>query len=337
MIVAITVEEEFDRLRNEAAAEDEAGSSTASKTYSASRSADHALIVEDLAGRGIPRAVAGDLANELADRFRSVQGSWPTVFELLSDPQTINRITYTNAGLYALPPAFGVRDDRTGLVTWYRNSPLSGVQPVGAGSDDFGFGLKELASGDSRLPVFGSSEVATILSGAGFGTSSSGGGGGGGGGVAPKPPVWDRAELTDSATTIWRGLLLEEPDSVDRIVDDYVGRATSFLMNEGGRLDFETFVLGQARSTAKYQTLYRNKQPGVTEQGHLAQYLDAYRRLGLADRGMAAAVTAGASSGASPQGFTERLQRSPEYMQANQGSFSQRFGNTISQLGIRGT
>jgi len=330
-----TLEEELERLRAERAADEDSDEDSGSTgRFSTARAADHALMVEDLAARGIPRAVAGDLANELAERFRSVQDRWPTVFELLADPQTINRITYTNAGLYALPPAFGVRDERSGTVTWYRNSPLSGIQQVTAGSDDFGFGLKELASGQTSLPVFAQSEISAILGSAGFGDDS---GGGGGGRTGPVAPVFDRARLADSAVGIWRGLLLEEPGNVDRIVDEYVGRATSFLMNEGGRLDFETFVLGKARSTAKYRTLYQNKAPGVSEQGHLAQYLDAYRRLGLADRGMAEAVTAGAQSGASVQGFSERLERTPEFMAANQGTFSQRFANTIAQLGIRGT
>jgi hypothetical protein len=307
-----------------------------SQSYSTAKPTDHALAVESLVDRGIPRSVAGDLANQLADRYREVQKSWPTVFELLSDQQAINQITHVYGGLYALPPAFGVQEEN-GSVNWYRNSPLSGVQPIGPGNDDFGFGLKALAAGDHQLPVFDRDEVSSILSSAGFGPDP-GGGGGGGGGAAPKPPAWDRDQLIEGASRLWRGMLLTEPGAdLERYVDEYVTKATSFLMDEGGRLDFETFILGKIRQTPRYKVLYQAKAPGVSEEAHLSQYVSAVRQLGFPDRSLDKYVTQGAASGASVQGFTERLTKTGDFMAANQGSFSQKFGNMVAQLGIRGT
>jgi len=73
-------------------------------------------------------------------------------------PVTCNGVTDDS-----LPNAFRVEHE--GTVIWYRNSPLSGVQQVTAGSDDFGYGLKELAS--SQTPVFTRSEVSAVLGAAG--------------------------------------------------------------------------------------------------------------------------------------------------------------------------
>jgi hypothetical protein len=328
-----TLEEELEAAR--AAAEDDDDTATDKiPKWSTSSPTDHALIVEELKNRGIPAAVAGDLANDLADQYLRQKGTLPSVFDLLSDPTAINRMSYTQSGLYALPSAFGVRQ-ADGTVRYYKNDPLQGIAVVTASSDDFGFGLKEMAS--SGTPVFAHDDVAAILASAGFGTKPGGGGGGGGGGVAPKPPVWDRDQLIESASNMWRGMLLDEPADVGRIVDDYTARAASFFMEQGGRMDFETFVLGRIRETPRYRILYQNMQPGISEEAHLGQYVQAVRQLGFRDQRVNELVTQGASSGASVAGFTERLERRPEYVQANQGKFSQQFGNMISQLGIRGT
>jgi hypothetical protein len=325
-----TLEEELRRLADLAAGDDD--DSSPAGRYSTERAADHALMVEELKRRGIPAAVAGDLANELASQFLAQKGSWPTVFELLADPTSINRQSYTQSGLYALPPAFGVRQ-ADGSITFYRNDPLQGLQPVTGGSDDFGFGLKDLAS--SRTPIFDMDEIQAILASSGFGDDP--GPGPRGPGATLKPPAFDRDHLLETASNLWRGMLLTEPGDIGRIVDDYTAKATSFLMNEGGRLDFETFVLGRIRDQPRYRMLYQNKAPGVTEQAHLGQYVKAVQALGFADRRISELAAQGAQSGASEAGFTERLSRSPEFVQANQGAFSQKFANTIAQLGIRGT
>lgn len=324
-----SLESEYERLRNERAAEDTANV-TAPKTWSTTSPTDHALLVEELKNRGIPAAVAGDLANDLAAQYLAQKGTLPSVFDLLADPTAINRTAYTQSGLYALPPAFGVRQP-DGTVRFYKNSPLQGLQLVTASSDDFGFGLKEAAS--SRTPIFGADEVAAILASAGFGPDSPPGGGGAGSAA----PVFDRDQLRESAATLWRGMLLTEPEDTDRHVDEYVTRATQFLVGEGGRLDFETFMLGRIRETPRYKMLYQNKAPGVTEQAHLAQYVNMVRDLGFADRRLGQLVEQGASSGVAPQGMADRLSKTGEVAAANPGRFSHQFANQISQLGIRGT
>jgi hypothetical protein len=69
----------------------------------------------------------------------------------------------------------------------------------------------------------------------------------------------------------------------------------------------------------------------------LADYLSVPVRLGIAPRNQERLAVSGAQHGASLAGFAERVQQSAEYVNANQGNFSQRFAAMLSGMGIRGT
>lgn len=289
---------------------------------------NHAIVSEWLKNNGLSSSVAGDFANDLASDFFRREGRWPSPAELLSDPSTQNRMTWASQGLYLLPPVFGVRGPDG--IEYFTNDPNGGLVPIdtsGGVSRTFSFG---------NVPIFNPGDIDAIL-----GTAQEGGGGGGrgggGGGGGRAPAVFDREQLIAAAIQTWRGRLLEEPDNVESLVDEYIQKANSFWMSKGGQLDFETFILGKAEATPRHKMLYARKPESMTHDQYLGQYVQAVRALGVSERTAMREVEAGASVGASAAGFSERLETLPEVVAGNQGTFSQRFAAQIAQLGVRGT
>lgn len=300
------------------------GEQQASSKYStadARTASSHALVSEWLKDNGLSSSVAGDFANELAADFFQREGRWPSPAELIASDETANQMTWASQGLYLLPQVFGVRGPDG--IDYFTNDPKGGLVQVdtsGGVSRTFSFG---------NVPLFSPGDIAGIL-----GTNQSSGRGGGAGRA---PAVFDRDQLIAEATELWRGRLLEEPDNVGGLVDEYTQKANSFWMGQGGKLDFATFVLGRTEGTARYKTLYAKKPESLSHEQYLGQYVQAARGLGLRESATMREVEAGAASGASAAGFASRLETLPEVSAGNQGAFSQRFANHVAQLGVRGT
>lgn len=327
-------------------------------TASVSTSRDHALLVDWLKEAGnVSSGTASDFANELAETWRRRNGHWPSAGQLMTDDSTAAKLSWVSSGMYALPGTFGVRN-RDGSISYYNNNPESGLTEIhrlepGAGPgrrsevvDQLdpeaqiamtgGF-MSTLASStrvrtDLNYPVFTEDEIGSLLTS----VSGSGGGGGGGGGTRRQDPLWDREKLADRAREVWRGRLLDEPDDRYGIVDQYISEATSFF-HRGGNLDFDTFVLRQAEQTPRHRMLYEKKPDTVSHDQYLGERVNAVRALGLRESTVERETIAGMSTGASVQGFTERVQKIGESVAANQGGFSRQFASTLAGMGVQGT
>lgn len=325
-------DEIFDKhLDDLAAAREDAPVDTAPPKYSTSLPSDHALLSQWMQqATGIPAGVASDLANMVAgDWANTHQGSFPSIAEILENPMSINSALWASSGLYQFPTHFGVRDGQ-GKVSWYSNSPKGGL--VALTNPLSVFRLMETSG--REFPVFDQAQFEALLNMGNLGPRRSGGGGRGGAGR--QAPVFDRDQLAEGARQIWRGLLLDEPDNVEALVDDYVNSFTSFF-NQGGQLDFETFVLNKARDTGRYQMLYRRKPEGVGEGQWLSQYVQSVAAVGLAGQKQITAVEQAANAGIAPDAVTGQLAQRADVQAANQGGFSQRFAAHFAQLGLRGT
>ncbi len=143
--------------------------------------------------------------------------------------------------------------------------------------------------------------------------------------------AFDRAHLLEQAQDRWRGLMLETPDAIEGIVDDYMSQANSFWMRKGGQLNFDTFLVNKMRETTRYKTLYGRKPQHQSEEEYMAQFRSAVGRFGLNPRAERREVEAGLQSGAGAAGFTERVSRVREVQ--NQAGFSQRLAQTVAGLG----
>jgi hypothetical protein len=279
---------------------------------------------------GIESDLADNIAQDLAQDFFDTFGHWPSYAELAAWEKTQARGTYYGNQFYRLPPMFGV-DNEDGTYNWFANADgelteITVTDP--AFRPQFG-GSTAAVGGTTSILTRG--EIAAVL---GAGRRGRGGGGGGGGGG--RGPVFDRAQLRDAATEIWRALLIEEPDNLDSLVDSFISSATSFA-RQGGVLNFETFIRNAALATPRAKMIYARKPESVAHESYLAAYATAVRNLGLRESRTADLAVAGAAAGSGSGAFQEQITRLTEFQAANQGQFSQRFANTIRQLGVLGT
>ncbi len=291
---------------------------------------DHAIVTEWFKDSGVSSSVASDFANDLAQDFFNENGRWPTASELILSNETTNQMAWAAQGLYLLPGVFGVRS--ADGIDYFQNDPKQGLTQIDLSGERF-----RLTSTLRNVPIFSPDDIAGILGTNQMGGGGGGRGGGGGGGAGRAPAVFDRDQLIAEATELWRGRLLEEPDNVEAIVDEYVQKANSFWMGQGGQMDFGTFVLGKTEGTSRYKTLYAKRPESLSHEQYLAQYVQAVRGLGLRESVAMREIEAGASTGAGVAGFANRLETTPEVVAGNQGAFSQRFANHVAQLGVRGT
>lgn len=162
-------------------------------------------------------------------------------------------------------------------------------------------------------------------------TSGTRGGGGGGG---RRDFVADEDQLRANVSDLWSRWLREAPNDagVDSIVSEYVNEASSFWRDKGGQLDFGTFVQNKLRSMPRYQLLYRNKPPEVSEEQYVASFGNPITQLGLRPELASDEVTRSILSGGSPEGQFQRVSRTREATQGGM-TLSQRFAQTLSGLG----
>jgi hypothetical protein len=160
--------------------------------------------------------------------------------------------------------------------------------------------------------------------------------GGSGSGAGRTPAAFDRAQLTEEATNRWRGLLLEEPDeaTLNSLVSDYIAQANAFWMQDGGRLDYDTFVVNRVRAQDRHGYLYEKKPEFQSEAEYMGGFRQTVGQFGLNDRATLRETEAGAHSGAGLAGFGERVSRTSEARLANTGTYSQQFAASMAQTGI---
>lgn len=289
---------------------------------------------------------------------------WPSATQLLQYSNMQRAMEVYASGAYQLPPFFQV-----GADLWV-NHGLYGPEPVGPSHPAFADsaaaqglggvlgagGTQYLRPGDTGLTLGqqrGQGMDARLGSLAGsqnlfanvpfvpdLATLNEilvglrpGGGGRGRGSGGRADLVFDEAQLQNRARAEWRELMLEEPDDVEGLVNKFLREANSFWRKQGGQLDFTTFIFEEAKKTGRYKNLYRKKPEFQSEAEYRAGFQSTAAGFGLSPGETLRQVESGMGSGASLTGFSRRVQRGRENEINQQGSFSQRFANGISQLG----
>lgn len=160
------------------------------------------------------------------------------------------------------------------------------------------------------------------------------GGGRGGGGGTRRDFVVDRDQLMAAAREKWGRWLREAPadERVGSIVDSYIREAGAFWRNKGGQLDFNTFLENNLKKQPRYQMIFRNLPPGVTEEQFIGSFEQPISQLGLRPELSFDQSTRAIMSGGSPAGQFERVSRSREAQL--QGGFSQKLARTLGGLGV---
>ncbi len=280
----------------------------------------------------IPRVADLDSrVNIIAQRFKDANdGRWPSAFELLNYDPYQNSIQVYLSGWSGLPRVVGFRGEDGG-TQWAINDPIDGPRLPSIGS------LLKGTGGFGNLEDKFIEDLPAVLASLSPIRQPTAGSGSRGAGRAPI--VFDENQLADEANERWRGLLLETPDDseLDRLVQDYINDARAFWMKEGGRRDFDTFVVDRIRTTARHSFLYDRKPDFQSE----AEYLGGFRQvaggLGLNASATLREVEAGASTGVGLAGFGERLSGIREVRTANAGAFSQRIAASAGQMGLTRT
>lgn len=237
-----------------------------------------------------------------------------------------------------LPPIFNYVDPATGVPQLVRLDPLRGVVPTTGPRSPLqeqpdqipGESPLDIASGTipqtAGLQITGAfrtlsaQQIAAMYAAKQRPT-----------GTGRQRRVFDKNQLRDQAKELWRSLMLEEPDNVESIVDNYAKEANAFWLSKGGNLDFSTYVRDRARSTSRYKMLYKHKPESFSEQAYLGQFVSAVGQFGFNPTQERRLIESAAASGATGAGTQRRLRDSVAASRLGQGSFSQRFANTLRQ------
>lgn len=148
--------------------------------------------------------------------------------------------------------------------------------------------------------------------------------GGGGGSPGITAASFDVDQLTNAASDLWRGYLLEDAPDARSIAQGYVDARVG---NPGQALDFETYVLKFVKSTGRYQSIYKGKPEGLSEQQYMAPYLSTAMQYVNPQTAQQIALS-GAQWTASPGSFAQRLGRDRDVQ--NTPNFMNKLEQTMS-------
>lgn len=268
--------------------------------------------------------------NLLADEFRKESGRWPTGPELYQWDVAQNSVGSYAMGLTQLGPGFDIIND-DGTTTTFYNHPIRGTEQ--APDVDLEF-LKTGVPGGTDRPAYTGEQLSAILS-----PIRRTRGGSGGGGATRTAQQYDKRELARAVQDYWREELMEEPDdgNVNAIVSGFIKDANAFWVGKAGRLDFQTYLADRVEKTERWGTLYEKKPEHLTTGEYRGQYQQAAGSFGMRNLSTQAEVESGLTSGAGVAGFTERVGRTREARAINQGSYSQRFAQSMASSGLGGT
>lgn len=263
---------------------------------------------------GIGASDGNAFIDEWALQFFKQHGRWPTAADI-DDSFFIGA-----TGLVAeLPQYFTVGG------TTYDNTSGIPRSLGGAAPDDMPASPWQGTYADfpGDIPEFTMEDFQNLL-----GQYRPGGGGGGGG---RRAPVYDKEQIKEQVNEGWRYYLIEEAPNLDQLASRYIAAHSAFA-EQGGSLDFSTWLLGEIRQTGRYQTLYGRKPAELSEGDFIDTYRGTARQFGLPTSQETAAIMSGMSSGASGEGFQERVANSRPVMA--RGGFGRKVANQIAQLGV---
>lgn len=158
---------------------------------------------------------------------------------------------------------------------------------------------------------------------------------GGGGRAGRRDLVVDEDQLRSQTANLWSQWLREPANDakVNSIVSEYVREAGSFWRTKGGQLDFGTFVENKLKAEPRYQLLYRNKPPELSELQYQQSFSAPVSSIGLRPDLASAETTRAILSGGSPEGQFQRISRTREATQGGT-TLSQRFARTLAGLRV---
>ena len=277
---------------------------------------------------GVQEGPGGLYINAYAENWRMENGGkWPTMDDLTGSSEFIQGATKIPTGAAYLPLTFWAPHPETGVMTLYDNHSYTGPVPV-----EFDFttpGHSASPSGYSNLPILPAGYLERVLELGGVTAPPTRPGGG------SRGPVFDRDLVIENINNVWRNLLIEEPGDTGTLADQYITQATGFA-RQGGSLNLETWIRKQVRDTRRYQTLYGKKPESMSEDQYIGQYRQSVGQLGINERQATKQIEAGLKSGAGVAGFTERVASTGQARLANQGTWSQRFAQSIQSMGAAG-
>ena len=168
-----------------------------------------------------------------------------------------------------------------------------------------------------------------------IGTGRRGGGGRGGGGGGRAVRAFDRAQLIDGATNLWRSTLIDVDEAaISKGVDEFMRRANSFWVKDGGGLDFEAFMVDKIRATTRYNQLYKRKPTGMSDQQYLGQALNVTAQFTqLRPDEQTAQTETTLRQGVSAQAAATRISGSETVQRGSPEVFASAFARTIAGLG----
>ena len=265
--------------------------------------------VQDL---DVPATLSTRFVEEWGNDFFKENGRWPYPAELSQNGDFMNGLqSLTSLTSIALPKEFKVRFP-DGSVRVMENSLQNGLQEIPQWNDIPSWRLdSDMTAFLDNLPTFTLGQVQEQLAMfQNMGKRKTGGGGGGRSGPAPRADrPFDRAQMKRTMTDIWRRYLLEEPDNVDALVDEYIGAANNFWKSKGGNLDFETYAMNKIEESDRGRILYWKRPEGMSMDQYLAQYQNVVAGAGLSNQSGVEATMRGLSGGASAQGRKDRHPR----------------------------
>lgn len=112
--------------------------------------------------------------------------------------------------------------------------------------------------------------------------------------------------LSDQATQVWRGMLLDEPENARAMATAYVDAIVASKAEK--KIDFQQFIREKARLTGRHASIYRSKPETMGEEEYLGRYWASAQQVARPDEAAAAAI-GGAQFGASAGAFAQRLAR----------------------------
>lgn len=291
----------------------------------------------------IPGVTAGrgqDYVDQWGFSFFQDNGRVPTIGDATIDPGFLYGGLKLPTWADMLPPVFIVNGPQGPVI--YDNTTFAGPVPVPVdeanyppqwrptwddpqqGAVGFEHAAPQIPEG---IPVISAQELAAVQQ---FYQQWQPSGGGGG----RATPVFDRRALEESIREQWRGILLEEPSEMSRLVDAYIAEATSFYLQSGTQTNLSAWLMEEVRQTPRYRLLYGRKPEGMSEQQYLSSYQGVAGQFGLRPASQLTQTVTGMSGGLNLDAFGEGIGQSREYMSGNEGPFSQAFAGTFRNLGV---
>jgi hypothetical protein len=184
--------------------------------------------------------------------------------------------------------------------------------------------LGSLKPRDQVAPTFTPEEIAYFRAMSLFGPSGGGGGGG-------SRMTFDDAAIRETISQVWGTLMVEDVPDLDGMLNAYKREARA----QSRSLSVEAWTMERMRETPRYQVLYGNKPPGLTEEDYFSRYRQRATAFGFRPDFERQQIEKGLTTGVAPESFEQALEGSRQARRLYQGDFSRRFARKVAEMGLR--